>query len=64
MPDAQQPPQQTVEDNANDPNHPAHPDHPKHGEWAKSLPKKFGNAAVFGAGATAGADAVKGAMGL
>ncbi|KAL8695063.1 MAG: hypothetical protein Q9218_000431 [Villophora microphyllina] len=30
----------------------------KHGEWARKLGAKFGNAAVFGAGATAGSDLV------
>ena len=35
----------------------------QHGEWVKNFGKKFGNAAIFGAGATAGADAVKGALG-
>jgi len=49
--------------NAGDPEHPAHKDHPKHGEFLKSVPKRFGGAAIFGAGATAGADAVKGALG-
>lgn len=36
----------------------------QHGEHVKNFAKKFGNAAIFGAGATAGADAVKGAIGL
>ena len=40
-----------------------HANHDKHGEWLKNAGKKFGNAAIFGAGATAGADAVKGALG-
>ncbi|KAF2490111.1 hypothetical protein BU16DRAFT_567205 [Lophium mytilinum] len=64
MPDQQQP-QLSAEDqkNAQDPNHPAHPEHPKHGEFLKSLPKKLGGAAVFGAGATMGGDAVKAALG-
>lgn len=35
----------------------------QHGEWLKSAPKKLGNAAIFGAGATAGADAVKSVIG-
>ena len=35
----------------------------QHGEHVKNFAKKFGNAAVFGAGATAGADAIKGALG-
>ncbi|KAK4976510.1 protein that induces appearance of [PIN+] prion when overproduced [Elasticomyces elasticus] len=43
---------------AQDPNHPANPHHPKHGEWAKKLGSKLGNAAIFGAGATAGSDLV------
>ena len=30
----------------------------EHAEWAKKLAAKFGNAAVFGAGATAGSDLV------
>ncbi|KAL9132017.1 MAG: hypothetical protein Q9175_006623 [Cornicularia normoerica] len=41
-----------------DPNHPANPQHPKHGAWAKKLGEKLGNAAIFGAGATAGSDLV------
>ncbi|MDI1492216.1 MAG: hypothetical protein OHK93_003428 [Ramalina farinacea] len=41
-----------------DVNHPANPNHPKHGEWAKKLGGRLGNAAVFGAGATAGGDLV------
>lgn len=43
---------------AQDPNHPANPQHPKHGAWAKKLGEKLGNAAIFGAGATAGSDLV------
>jgi len=35
----------------------------QHGEWLKSVPKKFGNAAIFGAGASAGAQAEQGALG-
>lgn len=65
MADKGQPPQMTEQDaqNAKDPNHPAHPEHPHHGEWLKNVGKKFGNAAIFGAGATAGSDAIKGALG-
>ncbi|RMY75700.1 hypothetical protein D0864_09789 [Hortaea werneckii] len=40
------------------PNHPAHKDHPKHHEFLKSIPQRLGGAAIFGAGATAGADLV------
>jgi len=40
------------------PQHPAHPDNPKHHEFIKGLFQKFGNAAVFGAGATAGSDLI------
>ncbi|MCJ1306721.1 hypothetical protein MMC25_000364 [Agyrium rufum] len=43
---------------AQDPNHPANPQNPQHHEWAKTLGSKFGNALVWGAGATAGADMV------
>ncbi|KAF2083936.1 hypothetical protein K490DRAFT_60017 [Saccharata proteae CBS 121410] len=43
---------------AQDPGHPAHPQNPKHHEWAKKLATQFGNAAVFGAGATAGSDLI------
>lgn len=41
-----------------DPSHPAHPNHPKHAQWASKLGSKLGNAAIFGAGATAGSDLV------
>ncbi|KAK8106833.1 uncharacterized protein PG998_008846 [Apiospora kogelbergensis] len=41
---------------AQDPNHPANPKHSKHAEWAKGLAEKFGNAMVFGGGATLGSD--------
>lgn len=34
----------------------------QHGEWLKNAGKKFGNAAIFGAGATAGRDAIQGAI--
>lgn len=34
----------------------------QHGEWIKNAGKKFGNAAIFGAGATAGRDAIQGAI--
>lgn len=51
-----------VAQQAQDPGHPAHPAHPKHAEWAKKLAGKFGNAAVFGAGATFGGDLVNDAM--
>ncbi|KNG46601.1 glycosyl hydrolase family 16 [Stemphylium lycopersici] len=47
-----------VAQQAQDPEHPAHPNHPKHHEWAGKLAKKFGNAAVFGAGATFGSNLV------
>ncbi|OCK80238.1 hypothetical protein K432DRAFT_382419 [Lepidopterella palustris CBS 459.81] len=43
---------------AQDPNHPANPKNPKHHEWLKQMGSKFGNAAVFGAGATAGSDLI------
>ncbi|KAF1840536.1 uncharacterized protein K460DRAFT_371734 [Cucurbitaria berberidis CBS 394.84] len=51
-----------VAQQAQDPNNPAHPDHPKHHDWAKKLGSKFGNAAVYGAGATFGADLVNDVM--
>ncbi|TVY37445.1 hypothetical protein LSUB1_G004616, partial [Lachnellula subtilissima] len=41
-----------ISQEAQDPNHPAHPANPKHREWAMGMAKRFGNAAVFGAGAT------------
>ncbi|WPH02940.1 Hypothetical protein R9X50_00581000 [Acrodontium crateriforme] len=44
--------------NKENPEHPAHKDHPKHHEFLKSIPKKLGGAAIFGAGATAGSDLV------
>ncbi|MCJ1238075.1 hypothetical protein MMC14_006064 [Varicellaria rhodocarpa] len=46
---------------AQDPNHPANPSNPKHHEWAKKfegIGGKLGNAALWGAGATAGSDLV------
>ncbi|KAK4693088.1 hypothetical protein P7C71_g4242, partial [Lecanoromycetidae sp. Uapishka_2] len=43
---------------AQDPNNPANPKHPRHSAWASNLGKKLGNAALFGAGATAGSDLV------
>ncbi|KAF2132671.1 hypothetical protein P153DRAFT_363958 [Dothidotthia symphoricarpi CBS 119687] len=51
-----------VAQQAQNPNNPAHPDNPKHHEWAKNLGMKFGNAAVYGAGATFGADLVNDVM--
>ncbi|KAF2118128.1 hypothetical protein BDV96DRAFT_643387 [Lophiotrema nucula] len=51
-----------VAQQAQDPSNPAHPQHPKHHEWAKGLAQKFGNAAVYGAGATFGADVVNDVM--
>ncbi|KAF2652914.1 hypothetical protein K491DRAFT_769716 [Lophiostoma macrostomum CBS 122681] len=51
-----------VAQQAQDPNNPAHPQNPKHHEWASKLAHKFGNAAVYGAGATFGADLVNDAM--
>ncbi|KAH6645995.1 hypothetical protein BKA67DRAFT_91168 [Truncatella angustata] len=51
-----------VAQQAQDPQNPAHPDHPKHHEWAKKLGSKFGNAALWGAGATFGSDLVNDAM--
>ncbi|KAI5365057.1 hypothetical protein Slin15195_G045950 [Septoria linicola] len=49
--------------NKDNPEHPAHKDHPKHHEFLKKLASKFGNAAVFGAGATAGSDMINGLLG-
>lgn len=43
---------------AQDPNHPANPSNPKHHEWVNNMAEKFGNAAMFGAGATFGGDMV------
>ncbi|KAF6228260.1 hypothetical protein HO133_007990 [Letharia lupina] len=64
MPDSKEQAQAAEQEaqNAKDPSHPAHPQHPKHGEWLKNAGKKFGNAAIFGAGATAGSDAIQGAI--
>lgn len=42
--------------------HRRYPDTMQHGEWLKNAGKKFGNAAIFGAGATAGRDAIQGAI--
>ncbi|KAK5443493.1 hypothetical protein LTS15_010638 [Exophiala xenobiotica] len=43
---------------------PENPEHPrydmKHHEFLKGLVSRFGNAAVFGAGATAGSDMING----
>ncbi|KAI1612896.1 hypothetical protein EDD37DRAFT_648415 [Exophiala viscosa] len=49
--------------NASNPQHPANPEHAHHGEFAKKLFSKFGNAAVWGAGATFGADTVNSLLG-
>ncbi len=35
----------------------------QHGQFLKSIPKRLGGAAIFGAGATAGADAVNSVIG-
>jgi hypothetical protein len=48
---------------AQDPAHPANPQNPGHHEWIKSMAMKFGNAAMFGAGATFGGDMVNDALG-
>ncbi|KAK8129296.1 hypothetical protein PG999_001676 [Apiospora kogelbergensis] len=53
---------QAIAQQAQDPNHPANPKHSKHAEWAKGLAEKFGNAMVFGGGATLGSDLVNGAF--
>lgn len=53
---------QKVAQQAQDPNHPANPQNPKHHEWAKEMLSKFGNAAMFGAGATFGGDMVNDAL--
>jgi len=47
---------------AQDPNHPANPQNPHHHEWVKNLAEKFGNAAVWGGGATMGSDIVNSFM--
>ncbi|KAE8446955.1 hypothetical protein EG329_011437 [Mollisiaceae sp. DMI_Dod_QoI] len=47
---------------AQDPGHPANPSNAKHHEWARNMAAKFGNAAMFGAGATFGGDLVNDAM--
>jgi len=47
---------------AQDPGHPANPQNPEHHEWIKSMAMKFGNAAMFGAGATFGGDMVNDAL--
>lgn len=51
-----------VAQQAQNPNNPAHPQHPEHGAWAKKLAGKFGNAAMFGAGATLGGDLMNDAL--
>lgn len=51
-----------ISQQAQDPNNPAHPQNPKHHEWAKQLGAKFGNAALWGAGATFGSDMVNDAL--
>ncbi|KAK6826010.1 hypothetical protein PG990_002671 [Apiospora arundinis] len=53
---------QAIAQQAQDPNHPANPKHSKHAEWAKGLAEKFGNAMVFGGGATLGSDVVNSAF--
>lgn len=47
---------------AQDPTHPANPQNPGHHEWIKNMAMKFGNAAMFGAGATFGGDMVNDAL--
>jgi len=47
---------------AQNPNSPAHPDNPNHHEWAKNMAGKFGNAMMWGAGATFGGDIVNDVM--
>jgi len=47
---------------AQNPSNAAHPQNPNHHEWAKGLARKFGNAAMFGAGATFGGDMVNDAL--
>ncbi|KIW02045.1 uncharacterized protein PV09_06547 [Verruconis gallopava] len=47
---------------AQNPQSPANPDHPKHHEWAKGMASKFGNAMMWGAGATFGGDIVNDVM--
>ncbi|KAE9375065.1 hypothetical protein N431DRAFT_336009 [Stipitochalara longipes BDJ] len=47
---------------AQDPSHPANPANPNHHEWIKNMAMKFGNAAMFGAGATFGGDMVNDAL--
>ncbi|KAK3680327.1 hypothetical protein LTR37_021326 [Vermiconidia calcicola] len=44
--------------NRNNPEHPAHEKHPEHAKILKSIPKRLGGAAIFGAGATVGGQAV------
>lgn len=51
-----------ISQEAQNPNHPAHPSNPKHREWAKKMVERFGQAAVFGAGATFGGDLVNDVM--
>ncbi|KAH6663476.1 hypothetical protein B0J14DRAFT_609071 [Halenospora varia] len=51
-----------ISQEAQNPNNPAHPQNPKHHEWARNMVSKFGNAAMFGAGATFGGDLVNDVM--
>ncbi|EPE31354.1 hypothetical protein GLAREA_12657 [Glarea lozoyensis ATCC 20868] len=51
-----------ISQQAQNPDNAAHPKNPKHHEWAKNMANKFGNAAVFGAGATFGGDLVNDVM--
>ena len=43
--------------NRENPDHPAHKDYPEYGKFLKSVPKRLGGAAIFGAGASAGSAA-------
>ncbi|KAE9993921.1 hypothetical protein EG327_002545 [Venturia inaequalis] len=53
---------QQIAQAAQDPQSPANPKHAKHADWAKGMASKFGNAMMFGAGATFGGDMINDAL--
>ncbi|KAK4689307.1 hypothetical protein P7C73_g795, partial [Tremellales sp. Uapishka_1] len=58
----QAPPFQQIAQDAQNPNNPAHPSNARHHEWASNMAGKFGNAMMWGAGATFGGDMVNDAL--